>query len=53
MSLDRLRDAVQFLTIIPVGASNDAPDSEWLVRSAQFFRWSVQSSASFRRRLFC
>ncbi|MGY3602873.1 MULTISPECIES: adenosylcobinamide-GDP ribazoletransferase [unclassified Bradyrhizobium] len=37
MSLDRFRDAVRFLTIIPVGASNDAPDSEWLVRSAQFF----------------
>jgi adenosylcobinamide-GDP ribazoletransferase len=37
MSLDRFRDAVRFLTIIPAGASNDAPDSEWLVRSAQFF----------------
>jgi adenosylcobinamide-GDP ribazoletransferase len=37
MSLDRFRDAVRFLTIIPVGAPKDAPDSEWLVRSSQFF----------------
>jgi adenosylcobinamide-GDP ribazoletransferase len=37
MGLDRFRDAVRFLTIIPVGASNDAPDAEWLVRSSQYF----------------
>lgn len=37
MSLDRFRDAVRFLTIIPVGASKEAPGSEWLVRSARFF----------------
>jgi adenosylcobinamide-GDP ribazoletransferase len=37
MSLDRFRDAVRFLTIIPVGTSKDAPDSEWLARSAQYF----------------
>ncbi|WP_454620868.1 adenosylcobinamide-GDP ribazoletransferase [Bradyrhizobium cenepequi] len=37
MSLNRFRDAVRFLTIIPVGDSKDAPDSDWLVRSSQFF----------------
>src|SRR5215471_17523416 len=37
MGLDRLRDAIRFLTIIPVGASNDAPDPEWMVRSSKFF----------------
>jgi adenosylcobinamide-GDP ribazoletransferase len=37
MSLDRLRDAIRFLTIIPVGSSNDAPDPEWMVRSSKFF----------------
>ncbi|MGY3617669.1 adenosylcobinamide-GDP ribazoletransferase [Bradyrhizobium sp. USDA 10063] len=37
MSLDRFRDAVRFLTIIPVGDSKDAPDSDWLARSSPFF----------------
>jgi adenosylcobinamide-GDP ribazoletransferase len=37
MSLDRLRDAIRFLTIIPVGASNGAPDPEWMVRSSKYF----------------
>lgn len=37
MKLSQFRNAVRFLTVIPVGASHDAADPEWLTRSLKFF----------------
>ena len=37
MNLDQFRNAVRFLTIIPVGSSDGAADPEWLNRSLKFF----------------
>ncbi|MBR0698166.1 adenosylcobinamide-GDP ribazoletransferase [Bradyrhizobium lablabi] len=33
----RFFDAARFLTILPIGPSDDRPDSEWLARSLKFF----------------
>jgi adenosylcobinamide-GDP ribazoletransferase len=37
MNLGQFRNAVRFLTVIPVGSSDDAADPQWLPRSLRFF----------------